>query len=179
MVPPRRLGTVLLLIAGALRVSGAAAAQEPSCPTTASFSPPKFILPAPYDALPQPPKGSFWYGTQALWTRLSSDGHFGGLYREDLHAYRNKLTVWRPGIDWRANPQPAVMVTARRLDGKAPAVTIPPATAISTSRTPETRVLGEEVDAAMMTGVDLPTAGCWEFTARYAADSLTFIVSVP
>ncbi len=168
MVLSRRVGAVLLAIVGALSVAGASAAQEPSCPTTASFNPPKFILPTPYDSLPQPKQGRFWYGTQALWTELSSDGTWGTLYREDLHAYRNKLIVWRPGIDVRAG-QSDLTVTARRLDRDAPTISIPRMT----------NVFAEDIGPAMMTAVDLPTTGCWEFTARYAADSLTFIVSVP
>jgi hypothetical protein len=164
---PRHLGAVLLAIAGALPVSSTATAQESACPTTASSSHPPFILPAPYDALPRSSQ-EFWYGTQALWTKLSTDGTWGTLYRADLHAYRNKLVLWRPGADCREDQRAALTVTVRRLDGEARAVTIPQAT----------NVVGEGIGAAMMTAVDLPTTGCWEFTARYATDSLTFVVSV-
>jgi hypothetical protein len=85
-----------------------------------------------------------------------------------LHAYRNKLVLWRPGADWREDQRPALTVTARRLDGDAPSVTVPPAN----------NIFGEGIGAAMMTAVDLPMTGCWEFTARYVTDSLTFVVSV-
>jgi hypothetical protein len=30
----------------------------------------------------------------------------------------------------------------------------------------------------MMTGIDIPTAGCWEITGHYNDHDLTFIVSV-
>src|SRR6266850_1102421 len=155
MVLSRRPGSILLVIVGVALAVSPAVAEDISCSTTASLGPAApFILPPPYDALPKPPEGQFVYGTQALWTHLTSDGRWHGLYREDLHAYRNKLTVWRPGIDWRTGNQP-LTVTVRRLDGDAPAVQIPEASG----------VFAEGMGSAMMTAVNLPTTGCWEFTA--------------
>jgi hypothetical protein len=31
---------------------------------------------------------------------------------------------------------------------------------------------------AIMTAIDIPSIGCWEITAQYGGDSLSFVVSV-
>ena len=164
---------LFLLTLAALVLAGrpTPAGQDPlACPTTASGTAPEsqFALPAPFENLPQE-AGHFWHGTQALWTRLSRDGHWRGLYRADLRAHRNKVFVWRPGYDPRIEPRPALSVMARRLDGDSPAATFDR----------PTNARAEDIGTTMLTAVNLPAEGCWEVTLRYAADELTFVVVVP
>jgi hypothetical protein len=128
---------------------------------------PAFVPRAPYAA--RAPEGGFWYGSDALWTTLSVDGkwHMEG---NVLHGkgYRTKLVYWRRGFDWWTEPEPKLVVTARRLDGDAPPVTVQRAHG----------VLLPEHTSAMMTLIDVPVAGCWQVTGRYEGQVVRFVVSV-
>ncbi len=129
---------------------------------------PTFAPPAPYDSV-HPSHNMFWYGTAALWTQLGADGVWHIQNNADEHnGYFTKLVFWRKGFDWRKEHEPALIVTARRMDGDSPSVTVAHANAVFvTSNTP-----------AMMTGISIPTAGCWEVTGHYGGHTLSFIVSV-
>jgi hypothetical protein len=137
------------------------------CLTTLASSP-IFVPPAPYDAV-HASDNRYWYGTDALWTLLGEDGVWHIQNNADKHnGYVTKLVFWRKGFDWRKEPDPALIVTARRIDGDSPSVAVAHANAVFvTSNTP-----------AMMTGIRIPTAGCWEVTGHYGGDTLSFIVSV-
>lgn len=111
----------------------------------------------------------FWYGTDALWTRLGSAGVWHIKNNVDEHnGYATKLVFWRKGFDWREEAEPALIVTARRLDGDSPSVAVAHANAVFvTGNTP-----------AMMTGIRIPSPGCWEVTGHYSGHTLSFTVSV-
>jgi hypothetical protein len=143
-------------------------AHDVLCPTTASSAPPQFLAPAPYSAH-APSQRHFWYGTDALWTMLRGDGRWGALYLPDQGVYRNKVFVWRKGYDPRTERTPALTLTAWRLDGSAPPVVVTGATHASAA----------DIGSAMLTAANLPAAGCWELTAHYGLQTLTFVVSVP
>jgi hypothetical protein len=83
--------------------------------------------------------------------------------------YTTKLTFWSRDFDWRNELKPKLIVTGKRLDGDAPSV--------AEARANNAFLTGP-MPAAMMTGIDIPTAGCWELTAHYRGHALTFIVSV-
>jgi hypothetical protein len=135
------------------------------CLTTLAPNPP-FVPPAPYTS--SAPDGQFWYGTDALWTLLAFDSKWQMQGNVNGEGYSTKLVFWRRGFDWRKEPEPKLIITAKRLDGEAPSVAVAHANAVF--------VTGNK--PAMMTGIDIPTAGCWEITANYKAHALTFIVSV-
>jgi hypothetical protein len=134
-----------------------------ACPATKPPAQP-FVPPPPYWTDHGP--DGFWYGTESLWTLLDVPGTWrmgGG------RVYSTKLVYWRQGFDSRREPEPELIVTARRLGREAPSVAADPAVAVFvTGRQP----------AAMMTGIDIPTTGCWELTARYRDQKLSFVVSV-
>jgi hypothetical protein len=137
-----------------------------NCFATLAPNPP-FVPPAPYPS--NAPDGMFWYGTDTLWTTLDVDGKWH-MQKNVRHGkgYRTKLVFYRLGFDWHKEVQPKLIVASKRLDGKAPFVPVEPANAVFLpSKTP-----------AMMTAIDIPTAGCWELTAHYNGHTLTFIVSV-
>jgi hypothetical protein len=137
------------------------------CLTTAASNP-IFSPPAPYDSV-RAADNMFWYGTDALWTSLVADGVWHMENNADKHSgYVTKLVFWRKGIDWRKEPAPALIVTARPIDGDSPSVAVAHANAVFvTGNTP-----------AMMTGIRIPNAGCWEVTGHYGGHTLSFIVSV-
>jgi hypothetical protein len=87
----------------------------------------------------------------------------------DKHnGYVTKLVFWPKGFDWRKEPEPALIVTARRIDGDSPSVSISDTNAVFvTSNTP-----------ALMTCIRIPTAGCWEVTGHYGGRTLSFVVLV-
>ncbi len=63
-------------------------------------------------------------------------------------------------------PQPALVVTGRRLDAEAPALRFYGAT----------NAMADDIGEAMLTGVEFPTLGCWEVQGQYKKTSLTFVV---
>ncbi|HEV2381870.1 MAG TPA: hypothetical protein VG206_19035 [Terriglobia bacterium] len=63
---------------------------------------------------------------------------------------------------------PRLFVNAVRVDRYAPVVSgLYPAT---------NALIGDF--GSMLSGIDLPTPGCWEITGRYGSDSLSFVVFV-
>jgi hypothetical protein len=134
-----------------------------ACPVTKPPAQP-FIPPPPYWTDHQPDR--FWYGTESLWTLLDVPGTWrvGG-----RKVCRTKLVYWTQGFDWRREPEPKLTVTARRLDREAPSVAEEHANAVF--------VTGPQ-PAAMMTGIDIPSTGCWKLTAQYRDQKLSFVVSV-
>jgi hypothetical protein len=153
-----------LIVAVLLVFSVIASAQ---CPVTRPPSQP-FIPPAPYNANPMP--GGFWHGTASLWTWVPNDA---GWWRGPVGStvpYRAKLVYWRAGFDSGKETDPELTVVGRRLDSQVPLVWAEHANAV---RFPEESPPG---NMAMMTAVDLPTAGCWEVTAHYKGGTLSTIV---
>ena len=94
------------------------AARTPpdSCSVTVVQDPP-FIPPAPYAELGY--EGYFWYGSTRLWVALPEDGVWHSL-PQDEHGFGQKLAWWREGYVWNEEPEPPLVVTGERLDGKAP-----------------------------------------------------------
>jgi hypothetical protein len=137
-----------------------------SCSVTRAPSP-AFVPPAPY--LPEPPAeraGYFWYGTPSLWTMLRGDGTWSDL---PGHAggYTQKIFWWREGYRASDEPQPALAISGRRLDGASEAL-------VASRATNASGAFGE----AMLVGVTLPSAGCWQITGSYSGQELTFVVLV-
>jgi hypothetical protein len=139
--------------------------QAANCQVTTAPNPP-FVPPAPYPATV--PAGIFWYGTDDLWTTLRVDGTWHGLPR-NANGFRQKVFWWHPGFDGRIERTPELTVTGRRLDAAGSFVRPPPATN------------AESADFGgwtILTGIDVPTAGCWELTGSYRSSIVTFIVSI-
>ncbi|MEZ4515799.1 MAG: hypothetical protein R3C44_02805 [Chloroflexota bacterium] len=82
--------------------------------------------------------------------------------------YGQKVVFWDEEYDWITNQQPELTLTGRRLDGKAPRVEVDHAT---NGYTPE-------FGPFMLTGVEIPTTGCWEITGAYEGTELSFVVWV-
>lgn len=79
------------------------------------------------------------------------------------------MFLWSPGYDGRREQSPGVIITGRRIDAPGgPVFAEPPTNAYH-------RDLG---GWAMLTAVELPSAGCWELNAAYGGSTLTFTVHV-
>src|SRR5258708_5551646 len=109
---------------------------------------PPFVPPPPFDGETLGSDG-FYYGTSALWAIVHPHWRvYGG----------GKLPYFRQGYDWLQEKDPRLTVVARRLDG------------------PERMVWAgwaSNANAAnkksfMVTGLSVPTAGCWEIAAHYS-----------
>jgi len=110
-----------------------------------------------------PREPNFWYGTEALWTMLPPDGKWQQL------AAGEKVFWWREGYLGSEEPQPEFSIRAKRLNEEAALVEIEP---------PATNAYHNDFNWAILTGVDLPSSGCWEITGLYRETSLTFVVWV-
>jgi hypothetical protein len=131
------------------------------CAVTAASNHP-FIPPPPYDKHLAPP--DFWLGTPSLWTIIHP-----GTWK--LGANNGaKLPYWRQGFDAEKERDPRLIVVARRLDGPAPLVWSAWANSANADNTP--------AGMAMVTGFDIPMEGCWEISARYRDQTLTYTVLV-
>jgi hypothetical protein len=164
------MGVTLALVAMTASLASAptlARDVATSCPVTKPPAHP-FVPPAPYSA--KLGLGSFWFGTEKLWTVLPADGLWNSLphYTPDDPTFRQKLFFWRAGFDAHSEPRPALTITGRRLDGRAPPLASDQANA--GWQNPD--------QPFMVTGVNLPTLGCWRITAHYRDQELTFVVRV-
>jgi hypothetical protein len=138
-----------------------------SCPITRRLAK-EFIPPVPYVR----DENSFWLGTEKLWTFLPERAiwewapHQPG-HEQEVQPLTAKIFWMRLGYDSRAEQRPAIKVRGRRLDGPAPPLLVlPPTNAF------------QGPGSAMLTGVYVPTPGCWEITGDYHGNKLSFVVWV-
>ena len=131
----------------------------------------EFIPPVDYHPV-RLPEGSFYIGSEKLWTAIREPMVWqwiphGQGHELDLTA---KVFWYRVGYSWRREPIPKLRVTGRRLYGPAPALVTP--------QGPATNAIMDSERGAMLTGVYVPTPGCWEITGDYEGDKLSFVVWV-
>lgn len=135
------------------------------CPITEPGLP--LVPPAPYPI--EAPYGTFWHGTSAFWTMLTPDGRWA-FQRSESTSITQKVFWWRPGFNGVRENYPDLSVTLRRLDASTPPVTI-------TERA--TNAYHEAFGGwTMLTGVKIPTPGCWEITGRHRGSEVSFVVHV-
>jgi hypothetical protein len=150
----------LVLIVGV--AFGLLLGASPQCPTTVAPNPP-FVPPFPYRAEPNP-RGGFLYGNASLWTRIpiSTEVRVPAC----CPPYGVKLAYRRVGFDMRKE-HPELTVVARRLDVVTPLVWAGHAVGVSVPGD-DYRYHHDSLSLmSMMTGINLPTIGCWEIAARY------------
>ena len=138
-----------------------------SCPVTKPTTA-RFVPPEPYRRPAAWGHSAIWYGTSRLWTSLPAEGHWRTTERFlPTSVFRGKLFWWREGFEARREPKPKLIVTAEQLDGNHGRVEIDNATNAIRANIP-----------AMLVLIDVPTAGCWKITGRYADAELTYVVLV-
>lgn len=150
------------------RQMGAVSRSVPeSCPVT---RPPEraFVPPPPYPS--EHDSTAFWFGSEKLWVQLPTNGTWShlGHYRPTDTAFRQKIQWWRKGYDWRRENPPKLTITGRRLDSAAPPL----------ASDDHANAGGMGDHAFIMSGVDIPTLGCWQITGDYNGDKLTFVIWV-
>lgn len=123
---------------------------------------PAFVPQPPHPAIP-PRRDGFWFGTRSLWTVLPGDGVWGQL------ALGEKFWWWSEEFNIEEERTPEIVVTGRRLDGAAAPFRADEAT----------HAYAPDLHQAMLVGVTLPTAGCWEFTAEYRSHRVVLVQWVP
>jgi hypothetical protein len=97
-------------------------------------------------------------GTEATWRGLP----------QDRNGYSQKVFWWSQYFDVKTDPFPALTVILARLDApSSPIVAAEEATNASA-----------DFGTAMLTGVELPTPGCWKITGQYQEAELSFVVWV-
>jgi len=145
-------------------------AHDPSdtCPITRAPEIP-FTPPTPY--LSKPPEryiNQFWYGTPALWTMLGIGGDIWNDLPHNRDGYTQKVFWWSQDFNKEANPYPAFTVTAEQLD-------VPSSPLVLSERATNASA---DFGVAMLTGVSIPTSGCWKITGNYEDTILSFVVWV-
>jgi hypothetical protein len=136
-------------------------AETETCPVTQLPSEP-FVPPKPWPET-FPYAGQAWYGDAGLWTTIPENGEWAQLARGE------KSWWWSEEFDVEADTTPDLVVTARRLDGKA----------ANFHNDGATNGYHESFNWAMLTGVDLDSPGCWEITGSFRGHTLSFVVRVP
>jgi hypothetical protein len=132
------------------------------CAVTTAPDPP-FVPPAPYSRYAG--ENSFLYGTDSLWTIVSRPSEWK-LGRDGA-----KLPYFRRGYDYMKEMDPHLTLVGRRLDAAAPLVRSDGASG----------GMAKGSDLAgmfMVTSLDIPEAGCWEISAHYQNQTLTYTVRV-
>ncbi len=151
----------ILWLALALIVPSGTSAGE-ACAVTKPPDPP-FVAPLGYGYSGS--DGRFLYGTRGLWALVTN--------RWILGLTGRKLPYFSDKYQFTNEPQPHMVVFARRLDAQAPIVS---AAKVNGAGLPEKA-------GFMVTSLDIPTSGCWEITARYSpeghpAETLSYTVTV-
>jgi hypothetical protein len=141
---------IFLLANGLGWLASAAAADFQSCPVTRPSDPP-FVPPQPYS--PSAGVNEFLYGSPALWTIVYPGWH--------VHS-GGKLPFFSQRFVANKRERPRLTVVARRVDGVGPLVWS------GLTGRGEGKVLEEMF---MVTGIDIPSPGCWEIGAQYVDTS--------
>jgi hypothetical protein len=134
------------------------------CPVTRStpetrFTPPPQSRPFDTDA------AMFWYGSDALYTALYSDGRWRGIASPT--GTRNKSFWYRKNAEWLTELPYQLKVTYRQLNAVGPMLTGPEVT---------NAIMGKQV--AMLLMLELPTRGCWEVTTTCKDAHVSFVTWV-
>lgn len=96
----------------------------------------------------------------------STDGLWHGLMTAD--GIGNKVFFWSRHWDWRTEHKPELVLSADRLDEHALSVRV----------TPATNAHAKDIHHAILSGLNVPTPGCWELTADYKGHTVSYVVWV-
>lgn len=142
--------------------------QRPVAPTSCPVTrPPAVPFTPPGEHKMGPDDNSFWLGTEKLWTALPRSGDvWGWAPRGPGEPNLTAKIFWGSvDFDYHRREDYDLKITGRRLDGDAPPLMVDKVT--NALFVPH---------AAMLTGVYVPTLGCWEITGDYKGQELSFVV---
>jgi hypothetical protein len=140
-----------LLVACAPAVTG-----FDDCPVTQSGEQSDFI-------------GALYGDEDGLRVYLNNNGVWRQLPIGEKGGYNQKIFWKFPGYVAMNDPMPDLAVMGRQLNGNGSFVSEGPATNATSSETN-----GD----AILSGVEIPTYGCWELTGEYEGSKLSFVVWV-
>jgi hypothetical protein len=164
--------TILVLQQRASATQGAEADNRPANCRVTLPADGRFVPPWPFPREPGDGTGvsSFWFGSEKLWAELSADGTWRswGTLKPDDFVYSNKLPWFRIQSAF-SKKDGQLTVTGKRLDGPAPSFT---------ANFESNSFRRDEDNAMIMSGMNIPTFGCWEITGHYKDQELTFTVWV-
>ena len=119
---------------------------------------------APAASGPEVPPGvpnATWFGSNDLWTSVPADGRIVTDRLDD------KTFWWSSRFDVSRELQPAITVTARRLDKPG-----------EVSSGPATHGWRQGGRPFMLIGLEFPEYGCWRVQAEYKGHVLHYVVEV-
>jgi len=130
------------------------------CPVTKPTTP----FQPPIDA--EIPASKAWFGNRVLWTWLDRDGEVWTGLPSSEAGLTQKTFWWSQLFDVGREPQPEIYVIGSRVgpDG-------------SFGFGPGTNA-GGDFGSAMLVGIEVPAAGCWNVTAHYRGATLGYVVWV-
>ena len=95
-----------------------------------------------------------------------------------------KIVLFSEGYDWHAEPQPMLSMTLKRLDAPVPVLVNEGKVNGAHHFDPHVRIVGlfpgygsyiPGLPSFITLGVNSPSAGCWEITARINGEGLSFV----
>jgi Gram-negative bacterial TonB protein C-terminal len=130
-----------------------------------------FEAPSTVSVRPSRTPDRFFFGSEGLWTVLPADGTLRGSGPEKPgdFAYHDKFFWFRTHAPFLEQDGP-ISLRGKRLDGPAPSF-IETYDGISTNP-------GQDGNAMIVMGMDVPVFGCWEFTGHYKDQDVTFTIWV-
>jgi len=123
-----------------------------------------FVASPPYPA--KAPPGAFLVGSEKLWTMLPNDAIWPP--SQKTFWWRQEWSKYAAQMNMPKSVAPKLTVTARRLDA-------PAAPAKIWRPVPGYRGFSM-LNVFLVGGIDFPTDGCWEVSANYEKDNVTFVV---
>ncbi len=141
-------------------------AESPDdCLITRPLTP--LVPPSPAPHRPPAYYDAAWFGTLALWTMISREGELWTDLPHGPDGFSQKTFWWSADWDPQTEPEPAITVSGRKLDGSDQFATSGRGTNAAA-----------DFGVAMLVGVEVPSRGCWEVTGTYRSASLTYTVWV-
>jgi hypothetical protein len=187
-----KLPLILITALAALTASAQQTSSQPASrqtetvPASCSFRhrpTREFVPPVDYHPV-KLPEDFFNIGSEKLWTVIREPmvwqwaPHQPG-HEQEVQPLTEKIFWYRADYDWRAEPQPRLTITGRRLDGLAPPLMVMTWQRRNAAPAQATNaIMDDSGKGAMLTGVYVPVPGCWEITGDYEGDKLSFVVWV-
>lgn len=127
---------------------------------------PPFAAPSPHLESPPPVYESDWFGSRALWTMLDRDGEIWAqsALPQGPGGLTQKTFWWSDDWSPQVEPEPPITVIGTRLDGTG------------TFEAGRGTNASADFGTAMLVGVEIPSAGCWQLTGRYRDAVLSYVV---
>jgi hypothetical protein len=116
--------------------------------------------------------GGFYFGTPKLSVFVLNSPIGGG----------EKIAIFSDGYDWKTDPQPDLSLSLKRLDAPARVLND-----YDSHDSHGSKIVGffpangsyiPESGSFIMSGVNFPSAGCWEITARFKGEELKIVYLV-